>query len=168
MADDLTTWQCEKHVGVKWPHDDCPGPGMPLAESLVKAPWFDEQGRLKGDDVSRPERPGEASADRVRRIAVDALYDARNDGKVMDEAAVAIVDVVEPEIRKDEREQLRKHITEERSVDAAEGSYKATLSAAEDPYDDTGWAEPMTDALIAGLDQAIQEIDERAEDGVAP
>ena len=21
-------WMCERHQGVPWPHDDCPGPGM--------------------------------------------------------------------------------------------------------------------------------------------
>lgn len=26
--------QCEKHPGVVWPHDDCPGPGMPSADSV--------------------------------------------------------------------------------------------------------------------------------------
>lgn len=33
--------QCEKHPGVIWPHDDCPGPGMPLASSPEQAPWLE-------------------------------------------------------------------------------------------------------------------------------
>ncbi len=37
-----TTWQCERHPGVIYPHDDCPGPGMPLAEGLDEAPWIEE------------------------------------------------------------------------------------------------------------------------------
>lgn len=42
-----TDMQCEKHVGVEWPHkeangSECPGPGMPLASSPERAPWLKE------------------------------------------------------------------------------------------------------------------------------
>lgn len=30
----LEVSQCEKHPGTVWPHDDCPGPGMPLFADL--------------------------------------------------------------------------------------------------------------------------------------
>jgi len=23
-------WTCEEHTGKEWPHDDCPGPGIPV------------------------------------------------------------------------------------------------------------------------------------------
>jgi hypothetical protein len=60
--------------------------------------------------VGVDQRPGEPINDRVRRLAVNALYDARNDGKVMDEAAVAVVDVVEPQIRRDEGQKVREQL----------------------------------------------------------
>jgi hypothetical protein len=37
-----TDMQCEQHPGVAWPHDDCIGPGMPLASSPERAPWLRE------------------------------------------------------------------------------------------------------------------------------
>ncbi len=36
----MEAWQCEQHPGVEWPHGDCPGPGMLLAESPERAPWL--------------------------------------------------------------------------------------------------------------------------------
>ena len=35
MMADLTVWTCEQHPGVVFPHDDCIGPGVLLAESLT-------------------------------------------------------------------------------------------------------------------------------------
>lgn len=32
----LEVMQCERHVGVHWPHDNCPGPGMPLFKDLAE------------------------------------------------------------------------------------------------------------------------------------
>ena len=29
-------WTCEKHSGTPWPHDDCPGPGMPCQNRECK------------------------------------------------------------------------------------------------------------------------------------
>lgn len=32
VLDDSPILQCERHVGVRWPHGECPGPGMPLMD----------------------------------------------------------------------------------------------------------------------------------------
>jgi hypothetical protein len=48
-------------------------------------------------DVNRPGRtcrPGEATAEWIDRIAVDVLYDARDNGYVMDEAAKMVARIV--------------------------------------------------------------------------
>ncbi len=34
---------CEAHPALVWPHDDCPGPGMPWFAGLRHAPPTDEQ-----------------------------------------------------------------------------------------------------------------------------
>lgn len=31
-------WVCEEHPDREWPHDDCPGPGMPKRPAEVPAP----------------------------------------------------------------------------------------------------------------------------------
>lgn len=56
-------WQCERHIGVIWPHDNCPGPGMPLFRDLG-----DLQGQVQ-------ERIGRELNANIRKVSGEAeLY----------------------------------------------------------------------------------------------
>lgn len=62
-------------------------------------------------------RPGESLDQRIERFAVDALYKAREDGKVMDEAAKEVAHVVQAQVLAGVRERL--------TMEAAEGLVQA-------------------------------------------
>lgn len=66
--------------------------------------------------------------------------------------------------RRDWEDQLLAQIGEnERPINRAESAYGATLKAANDPCDDTGWAEPMTNAVLAAVEAALEELAEQHE-----
>lgn len=70
----------------------------------------------------RAARPGESHEDHINRIAVDALYQAREEGKVMDDAARAVAATVEPHIRADERSRVLEALAGELDEMASECS----------------------------------------------
>ena len=45
---DLTEWICEEHPLKPWPHDDCPGPGMPASNQLY-AVMYKQAEEIAGD-----------------------------------------------------------------------------------------------------------------------
>jgi hypothetical protein len=59
-------------------------------------------------------------------------------------------------------ERLLEKALDEPAISAAESAYKATLPAANDPNDDTGWAEPMTEAVQAALRFAFDQLSDEA------
>lgn len=62
------------------------------------------------------------------------------------------------------RERLMEKALDEPAITAAESSYKAMLPAANDPWDDTGWAEPMTEAVQAAIRHALDQLADEAEE----
>jgi hypothetical protein len=83
--------------------------------------------------------PGEGNYDRIEMLTLEDIIRAVN-------AAFM--------------ERLRDHIGEsEVPNERARRAHNATMRAANDPYDDTGWAEPMTDAILAALDAAADEME---------
>lgn len=56
------------------------------------------------------------------------------------------------------RERLKAHMLDEPAITKAESAQRAFQKAVDDPMDDTGWAEPMTEAVAAAFEQAIEEL----------
>lgn len=56
------------------------------------------------------------------------------------------------------RERLKAHMLDEPAITKAESAQRACQKAADDHYDDTGWAEPMTEAVEAAFDYAVEEL----------
>lgn len=56
------------------------------------------------------------------------------------------------------KEELLGKALDEPAITKAESAYRAILPAAEDAYDDTGWAEPMTEAVCAAIEYALDEL----------
>lgn len=57
------------------------------------------------------------------------------------------------------RERLKEAMLDESAITKAEDAQRSFQKAADDPWDDTGWAEPMTEAVGAAFDCAIEKLD---------
>lgn len=54
-------------------------------------------------------------------------------------------------------DKLKEAMLEEGAISSAEDSYQAILPAAQDLWDDTGFAEPMTEAVASAFDYAVDQ-----------
>lgn len=114
---------------------------------------------------------GDSVRPRVRELIEEGLVEETERTRKTasgSEASVLVATGAEP--RPVERKQTRKRrlkeellerIADEPAVSKAEDTYRAFKKAADDPWDDTGWAEPMSEALMAGLEVAFEEIEQR-------
>lgn len=49
-------WICETHPDKAWPHDDCPGPGMPCDEPWCEMSMLRQAGDFRSSSYDLPER----------------------------------------------------------------------------------------------------------------